>query len=322
MATIMYLVQKIIVFGSIFLIFNMICHKLLYGSFIFKDVYEYYQTQKNLEFNNFRNEQAKAYYIPGFTQPNPEICINLGVNFTLLVIIPSPPTHRKQRIRIRKTWGKYRKNFAIGFIMGKTNNMYIQRSLVIESFAFTDMIITNFEDGFKAQTFKAIAMMQWVTEYCPKVKFLLKADDNMYINIPRLLHFLNDTDEEKNAIYGELRQFEEPERKRKKKLYVPKEEYSPGIYPDYILRQSYVLPAYLAPLYYNASLEQQFLRFEDVFMTGLVAQSLYSARIDVPAFSNFQDFGAAGPCSVFWIISSEVQKFTKQLSICDKSWKI
>lgn len=319
----MQVIRRIIAIGAIFFLVSIVCHKLLYGRFLFKDVYKYYENPKKHEhFQVFRNEQAKAYYVSGFSQPSPQICVDLGLNFQLLVIVESPPNHRKERNRIRKTWGKNKNTFAIGFIMGQTDNEYTNHSLITESTSFSDLIITNFKDDIKNQTFIAIAMMQWVTEYCPKVNFLLKVDDHMYVNMPRLFHFMNNTDEEENAIYGELRQLAEPDRQRSSIYFVPKEEYDWPFYPDYISRASYVLPAYLAPILYDASLNCKFLGIGDIFMTGLVAQAVFTKRINAPAFSNMKAFGKGGPCSVYWVISSDVEKFLKQLSICDKSWRI
>lgn len=49
-------------------------------------------------------------------------------------------------------------------------------------------------------------MLKWVKTYCPQVTFLLKTDDDMFVNVPALADFLNKQEirQRKDLIAGAL----------------------------------------------------------------------------------------------------------------------
>lgn len=56
------------------------------------------------------------------------------------------------------------------------------------------------------RTLKSVMMLKWVKTYCPQVTFLLKTDDDMYVNIPALVEYLNKKEirERKDLVTGAL----------------------------------------------------------------------------------------------------------------------
>uniref|UniRef100_A0A914ZHP1 Hexosyltransferase n=1 Tax=Panagrolaimus superbus TaxID=310955 RepID=A0A914ZHP1_9BILA len=52
------------------------------------------------------------------------------------------------------------------------------------------MIVTNLRDTYLNGTLKAYALLQWQQHFCPKIKYLLKADDDVVADIPRLQYWI------------------------------------------------------------------------------------------------------------------------------------
>lgn len=45
-------------------------------------------------------------------------------------------------------------------------------------------------------------MLEYVKNECPKASFILKTDDDMFINVPKLLAFTEKKHGDKRTIYG------------------------------------------------------------------------------------------------------------------------
>ncbi|XP_029155967.1 beta-1,3-galactosyltransferase 2-like [Nylanderia fulva] len=140
-----------------------------------------------------RNDLARAIYEAGHTVPIAERCPNLGKDMELVVIIMSAPTHLEARTAIRQTWGHFgqRRDMSVLFMLGTTLDPKVEAILRKEQNMYNDVIRGRFLDSYSNLTLKTISTLQWVDTYCSKVKYLLKTDDDMFINVPRLLAFVN-----------------------------------------------------------------------------------------------------------------------------------
>ena len=47
----------------------------------------------------------------------------------------------------------------------------------------------HFIDNYFNLTLKTISMMKWISDYCYKVKYVLKVDDDMFVNMQNLTDF-------------------------------------------------------------------------------------------------------------------------------------
>jgi hypothetical protein len=47
-------------------------------------------------------------------------------------------------------------------------------------------------------------MLKWVKNYCPHATFVLKTDDDMFVNIGKLTDYLSDFENRKDLIVGSL----------------------------------------------------------------------------------------------------------------------
>lgn len=126
----------------------------------------------------------------------------------LLILITSAPTHRDARLAIRQTWGHYaaRRDIAMAFVLGATNIQSIEDSLEAESYMYSDIIRGRFIDSYNNLTLKTISSLEWVDTYCPRASYVLKTDDDMFINVLRLMAFIDKhrLEERQKIIFGRL----------------------------------------------------------------------------------------------------------------------
>lgn len=219
---------------------------------------------------------------------------------------------------IRQTWGHYssRKDVAIAFLLGITEDAKLETALATEGALYGDIIRGRFFDSYNNLTLKTISMMEWVSDYCPKAKFVLKTDDDMFINIPKLLSFTERHLNDKKVIYGRLAKRWKPIRNPKSKYYVSTSQYRAPVFPDFTTGPAYLLPASLAGDLYKGSLDQTYLKLEDVFTTGVVAQKLKIKRAHAAEFLNKRV--PLNACTVQRAISIHMVKFSEQFDLWKK----
>ncbi|KAJ7378744.1 Beta-1,3-galactosyltransferase 2 [Desmophyllum pertusum] len=114
----------------------------------------------------------------------------------LLILVTSAPSHFQHREAIRATWANRtslqsrRQPFSsvddwkIVFMLGKADantNAVVEQ----EASVFNDILLGEFQDSYKNLVIKTIMGLSWASRLnCTHV---LKADDDVYIHIPRLI---------------------------------------------------------------------------------------------------------------------------------------
>lgn len=265
-----------------------------------------------------RGVLAEFIYEAGHTDISSELCPQLGKDLQLLIAITSAPSHEQARMAIRQTWGHFgeRRDVAIAFMLGSTKNDSINEKIQKEEYLYGDIIRGKFIDTYDNLTLKTISMLEWVDSYCPKAAFVLKTDDDMYINVNRLLAFVEKHNPVQRAIYGRLAKKWKPIRNKKSKYYISPQQYKPAVFPDFTTGPAYLLPARLSKELYSAALNHTYFKLEDVFVTGIVANSLKIKRIHVPEFLNKRV--SLTPCSVQKGISIHMVKGAEQYDLWKK----
>ncbi|CAG0905609.1 unnamed protein product, partial [Cyprideis torosa] len=129
---------------------------------------------------------------PGFQIPGDDICgEDQGKGVLVLILVTSAPGSSEKRRAIRETWGHYslRRDVTIAFVVGNTTESSYQAVINEESKTFGDIIQERNVDSYQNLTLKTQSLLDWTMAYCPNAQFLLKTDDDMYINIKNLLNF-------------------------------------------------------------------------------------------------------------------------------------
>uniref|UniRef100_A0A1I8MPA0 Galactosyltransferase n=1 Tax=Musca domestica TaxID=7370 RepID=A0A1I8MPA0_MUSDO len=247
-----------------------------------------------------------------------QICPNKGDKLKLLILITSAQTHTEARLAIRQTWGHFgtRRDVSTAFILGRTTNATINEALTQENMIYGDLIRGHFIDSYNNLTLKTLSSLEWVDNHCPKAKYILKTDDDMFINVPKLLQFLDAHAKDKRVIYGRLAKKWKPIRNKKSKYYISTGQFNAAVFPPFTTGPAYVLTSDIVHELYVRSLHQVYLKLEDVFTTGIVAQQLGIKRVHVNEFLNRRI--AFNPCNIRKSISVHMIKANEQFDLWKK----
>lgn len=159
-------------------------------------------------------------------------------------------------------------------------------------------------------------MLEWVDSHCPKTRFILKTDDDMFINVPRLIAFISKHEVAKRTIFGRLARKWSPVRNSKSKYYVSPNQYKPHQFPDFTTGPAYLLTGDVINDLYRGALAKTYLKLEDVMVTGIVAQEQSFTRVHVNQFFNKRT--SLNPCIVQRAISIHMIKFHEQFDLWKK----
>lgn len=278
--------------------------------------------KKTLELVNKTLDTTKGvitsfFYEAGHVESPTEICTNEGEAIKLIIVITSAPAHRDARLAIRQTWGHFasRRDIAIAFLLG-TAGQQMDDAISAENYMYNDIIRGKFVDSYNNLTLKTISMLEWVNENCPKASFILKTDDDMFINVPKLLQFIEKKQSDKRTIYGRLAKKWKPIRNKKSKYYVSPEQYRPPIFPAFTTGPAYLMTRDCTKDLYAKALNETYLKLEDVYTTGIVAQAVGIKRVHVNEFLNRRI--AFNACNIKKAISLHMIKPTEEIDLWKK----
>ncbi|XP_014480263.1 PREDICTED: beta-1,3-galactosyltransferase 1-like isoform X2 [Dinoponera quadriceps] len=210
----------------------------------------------------------------------------------LLIIICSAVANHEARVAIRNTWANkynldhsYNSAVKIAFLLGQTDNDTLNNLIVEESSQYNDIVQERFFDTYNNLTLKSVMMLKWVTSNCDQAKYLMKTDDDMFVNIPLLLQTLRKLPQTTETLLGSLICNARPILDPKNKWYTPKYMYPEKTYPNYLSGTGYVMSTSVASKLYQAALVTPLLHLEDVYITGLCAKRAKIRPVNHPGFS-------------------------------------
>lgn len=261
---------------------------------------------------------TKDVYNAGHIIPNPELCPDLGKDMKLLVLITSSPDHAEPRMAIRQTWGHFgqRKDIGVAFVLGASKINQVNDAIKTETDVYGDIIQAKFIDVYDNLTLKTVSMFEWVDSYCSLVPFVLKTDDDMFINIPKLLAVVEKYKSARRTIYGRLAKKWKPIRKSSSKYYVSVNLYPRSFFPDFTTGPAYLITKDAIHDLYTNALNNTFLKLEDVFMTGVVAQNIGVKRVHINEFYNKKI--PYNVCNIRKSISIHMVKYHEQFILWEK----
>ena len=71
------------------------------------------------------------------------------------------------------------------------NNWRIIFQIDEESNSYSDIVQADFSDTYLNLTLKSLVGLKWGAEFCSGAEYFMKTDDDMFINVPRLLEHLH-----------------------------------------------------------------------------------------------------------------------------------
>lgn len=126
-------------------------------------------------------------------------CRNMtnATNRTVFVVVISAPRNLEKRNVIRETWRNHLmeesiKELLLGgfaFFLGQTEDNTTQSEIEKENNIHGDIIQIEMEDFYKNLSLKVAGLFNWLHQRCAQIDFILKVDDDVYINVHNLVHF-------------------------------------------------------------------------------------------------------------------------------------
>lgn len=176
-----------------FILFILLCVVLYISNLIYNYIVDFYLPTMQAEpvkkdLSRMAIVKNQVNFIPLIIQPDKRM--EKLVILTLINSAASSDSHYYKRMAIRNTWGKPigRNQWKIAFFLGKTNKQSVDEKRLLEAKSYGDMIIGDFPDTYRNITQKLMMAFRWASQQ--KYQFLLKTDDDVYINIPSLISWI------------------------------------------------------------------------------------------------------------------------------------
>ena len=160
--------------------------------------------------------------------------------------------------------------------------------LVAESKRYQDIIQENFVDTYYNITYKAVAALRWVSQRCPQAEFVLKTDDDVFVNIYLLLKLLvrmstAEPSLHTRTIMCSMGNVHVP---RSGKWKMDKSEFRFDYYPPFCQGLAYIMTQDIIDPLLNASYYVPFHKIDDVYLTGFVVLRVEGAKhVEMNSFS-------------------------------------
>ncbi|XP_037798244.1 beta-1,3-galactosyltransferase 1-like [Penaeus monodon] len=113
----------------------------------------------------------------------------------VIIYVHTAPRNAQRRDVIRSTWADPRwypmVRHKVIFVIGQSREVALHDKLREESVTYHDIVVADFVDSYRNLSYKALTAMHWIREYCKGAKYIVKTDDDVFINIFALDRFLN-----------------------------------------------------------------------------------------------------------------------------------
>ncbi|XP_028640891.1 putative UDP-GlcNAc:betaGal beta-1,3-N-acetylglucosaminyltransferase LOC100288842 [Grammomys surdaster] len=298
-----------------FILFNIVLfHALLFGADFVEEYFLHTLPRVDMKILDIKNKARKLDLEPLRGNPSkyyvlsqPEVCN--GKTIFLLSLIFSSPGNGTRRELIRKTWGSVTsvQGYPILtlFALGMPALVTTQEEIDAESQKNNDIIEGVFLDSSENQTLKIISMTQWAVAFCPSALFILKADEEMFINLPGLVDYLLNLKGHLEGIYlGRVIHQDIPNRDPYSQEFVPLSEYPEKYYPDYCSGEAFIMSQDVARMVYVVLNEAPLMVPAGVFV-GICAKSVGLIPIHSSRFSGERHITYNRCCYKFIFTSSE-----------------
>ncbi|XP_076435690.1 beta-1,3-galactosyltransferase 5-like [Babylonia areolata] len=210
------------------------------------------------------------------------VCHVPGPNHTvhLVLLIPSSHGNRTARDAVRGTWGSIADNANATtsgvrrvFFLGTTRDAARMREAEEESRHFRDVVILGMEDTYRNLTLKTLMMLTWLSQECPRARYFLKVDDDVWVNTGALMDRLSKAGTDLHNAIGGYCKMHPRVLREPGKWSATYAEYPANAYPKYCSGTAYTSSVQVATRVLAASRGVPFFFLEDVFV-GLCIKQL------------------------------------------------
>ncbi|KAK3588388.1 hypothetical protein CHS0354_024279 [Potamilus streckersoni] len=234
-----------------------------------------------------------------------DIC-NVSPPPFLLIFVLSLPKNTEERQAIRKTWGsvvkEHKKSFNFSarmmFILGQMEDKITQhKALQKESENHKDIVQIDLIESRYNLTRKMMSGLKWIKTYCNSVTYILKCDDDTFINAARFSEYLLKNPNINNVtIHGWV--YTRGLVRREGKYKVKVEEYPKSVFPHLTSGTAYILPFDVITNMLDMAERLPYCPVDDAFMTG-VLRTILDLKVQHSADFTHMDEKKINPCRFY-----------------------
>ena len=224
-------------------------------------------------------------------------------NMKYLVYVFTAPANFEHRQNIRRTWGNNalfkNQTGKVVFLLGNVIKKDVQNKIKEEIKLNRDIVQEDYIESYFNITFKGILALRWLNDNCKNVKYVIKLDDDNFLNIFKAIELMsvldkkNPTDVSRSFYCVRHRNGDLVNRYPKHKWYVSEKQYKPKRYPMYCDGPVLMYTRDMVGELYNASFHVPFIPIEDAYTTGLLPNKIGGVRFN-------QNFGGGWKHSSFY----------------------
>ncbi len=156
---------------------------------------------------------------------------------------------------------------------------------------YNDIIQWEFIDNYYNNTLKGIGILRWTLFHCTNVRFIMRLDDDILLNPFSLNQFINNILYSKKTIFGTLGEGYKPHRSNDSKWYISHKSYPQEYYPSFIFGPYLMSSDSIFPIYKEILNSLPALAFDDVYISGIIAQKCNIIRKNTKKFVRLDFIG-------------------------------
>lgn len=216
-----------------------------------------------------------------YRMENKHLCTSVK-NLTLIVTAYTAPPNFDRRQIMRRSWLNDSNYLGLAtvrvvWLLGTTSNATLQKELEKEMEEYGDLLQGDFVDHYVNLTHKGAMGFKWVSERCRNAQIVLKADDDMILNMKQLFtHILPKTIlNRRRHLYCYRNPHSQILRDKKLKWFINENEFrGEVVFPVYCEGPAVFMTNDVVPALVKSANMVPFFWLEDVYLYGVVLQNV------------------------------------------------
>lgn len=138
-------------------------------------------------------------------------CRAAASNLSMFIAVTSAPRNFEKRQMIRETWLRHTVLYpqqldvvGVAFVLGTTHDMEADKAVALEHDAHGDILQVDMFDTYYNLSLKDTGLFNWLDVNCASVDYVLRIDDDVYVNFSNLVRIVKLLDPSQPAIYGSI----------------------------------------------------------------------------------------------------------------------
>lgn len=217
------------------------------------------------------------------TQPKCVFSVNSAEPKTALpfivILVHSSPENIERRQMFRDFWTHSDVRTRTYFLLGSAKSAPLQRAVEKENAEYNDIIQGNFVDSMRSSTYKHVMGLKWFTYNCAGARYVVKMDDNVFINIPHVYDYLLNSAGSTEFIMGS---YVPPDLvPRNGPMAITNEEYGRSYFPGFLNTSSVIYSSDVAIELYRTSRSSVYFWMDSVFVTGHLRLQINATLVEM-----------------------------------------